>query len=45
LFCVKYEIEKEKWTGDGSYFSDRHKSTEVEYNKVKERLKEFFNCL
>lgn len=42
---VKYEIEKEKWTGDGSYFSDDHKSTELEYNKVKERLKKFFNCL
>ena len=42
---ITYEIEKEKWGGDGSYFAGEHKSTEVEYNKVKERLKEFFNCL
>lgn len=42
---ISYEIEKEKWDGDGSYFTDEHTSTEVEYNKAKERLKEFFNCL
>ncbi len=42
---ISYEIEKEKWGSDGSYFTDEHKSTEVEYNKAKERLKEFFNCL
>lgn len=43
--AIKYEIEKEKWTGDGSYFANDYNSTEDEYNKAKERLKEFFNCL
>lgn len=40
---ISYDIEKGIWSGDGSYFSDGHKSTEVEYNKAKERLKDFFN--
>lgn len=42
---MSYEIEKEEWDGDGSYFNDKYNSTEAKYNKAKERLKEFFNCL
>ena len=42
---ISYDIKKQRWAGDGSYFTDEHNSTEVEYNKAKERLKEFFNCL
>ncbi len=42
---LNFEIEKEKWNSDGSYFTDEHKSTELEYNKAKERLETFFNCL
>jgi len=42
---TSYEIEKGKWSGDGSYFTDEYNSTELEYNKAKERLQEFFNCL
>ena len=40
-----FEIEEEKWDGSGSYFADEHKSNEQEYNKAKERLEAFFNCL
>ena len=40
-----FEVEKENWSGDGCYITDEHKSNELEYNKAKERLETFFNCL
>jgi len=42
---IIYEIEKEKRWGDGSYFSDKYKSTIGEYEEAKERAKKFFNVL
>jgi hypothetical protein len=36
-----YEVAIEEWKGDSSYFTDGYKSTEVEYNKAKERLNKF----
>jgi hypothetical protein len=42
---VIYEIEKEKRWGDGSYFAEKYKSTNGEYEEAKERAKQFFNVL
>ena len=41
----KYTIEQEKWLGDGSYFTDFHKSNKETYNKALERVRNFINCL
>ena len=41
----KYEIEQEDFDGDGSYFTDIHKSDADTYNKAKQRLINFINCL
>jgi len=40
---VIYEIEKD--SRSDSYFAEKYKSTEEEYNKARERAKRFFNVL
>lgn len=40
---VAFELEKDTW--DGSYFKKEYKSTKKEYEAVKHRAVEFFNCL
>ena len=40
---VIYEIEKDNRSD--CYFKEKYKSTEEEYNKARERAKQFFNVL